>query len=74
MAWEDHVPKDERGGLLAQYDDGSAVFLSSYSGGADLAGLWGRIKLMRVASDGETTFRDYRANGEWEPSGVSPAA
>lgn len=63
--WTDHVPEEERGGLLTSYDDGSAVFMSSTTGGASAAGSWGKLTLMRVLSDGTTEFRDYAAKGDW---------
>lgn len=70
MDWKDHIPEDQRGDLLAQYDDGSAVFLAGYAGGGSEEGLWGSLELMRVSADGKTEFRPYSASGDWSESGV----
>lgn len=61
--WKDHVPEDQRGGLIAEYDDGSAVLHSSASGGAHPAGAWVQTTLMQVKADGTVTFWDYVRSG-----------
>lgn len=66
--WKDHVPADERGGLIAEYDDGSAIFHSSSAGGAAPKGAWSTVTLMQVKSNGETTFRDFKAQNDWYES------
>lgn len=63
--WKDHVPEDQRGGLLAEYDDGSAVLLSAYSGGGSKEGAWGALTLMQVDSLGNVTFKRFKSTSEW---------
>lgn len=69
--WRDHVRADEVGGLLCEYDDGSAVFLSAHDGGAAPQGAWGGLSLMWIAADGETHFRRLVAAGDWGLLGAS---
>jgi hypothetical protein len=63
--WKDHIPKKERGGLLAEYDDGSAVLLSAYSGGGSKDGVWGAMSLMSVNAEGVIKFRRFEATTDW---------
>lgn len=63
--WRYHVPWEERGGLLADYDDGTAVLFSSASGGAAPEGSWGKISLLRYDADGNAQFRDFTADSDW---------
>jgi hypothetical protein len=65
-SWRDHVPSDQRGGLLEDLDDGSAVFLSMYSGGGSKKGVWNQLELMQIGADGKTRFREYSAHEEWK--------
>lgn len=48
--------------LLEEYDDGSS--LAGYSGGADAAGVWGRLWLRFCAPDGTETRREYRQSSD----------
>lgn len=66
--WKDHVPADQAEALIEEHDDGSAIFLSSYDGGAAKKGAWGGITLMHINSDGDTTFRRLEAVSGWLPS------
>jgi hypothetical protein len=63
--WKDHVPEQERGSLLDEYDDGSAVLLASYSGGGSKEGAWGALSLMSVDSNGRTKFKRFEATTDW---------
>jgi len=72
--WKDHVPEDQRGGLIAEYDDGSAILHSSSTGGAHPAGAWGEVTLMEIKADGTVTFWDYlRTRKRAELSEARPA-
>ena len=53
---------DPEGALakLAQYDDGSAVFLDSHTGGAHPLGAWGGLSL-RFVTENTSTVRHYAA-------------
>ena len=53
------------GGVLAEYDDGSTVFLSGYAGGAAIGGAWSTLTLMEKAPDGTLREREYKAQGDW---------
>lgn len=53
------------GGVIAEYDDGSTVFLSGYAGGAAIGGAWSTLALMEKASDGRLRVREYKAQGDW---------
>ncbi|WP_057465798.1 hypothetical protein [Pseudovibrio sp. POLY-S9] len=63
--WKKHVPEDERGGLIAEYDDGSAILFSSAAGGAAPSGAWSTLTLMQVDAGGAHSFRNYVACGDW---------
>lgn len=54
------------------FDNGSDVYLSSFSGGASKEGLFGRIKMMKIDADGSVHFRDYIAINDWRPSTIQP--
>jgi hypothetical protein len=45
---------------LESYDDGSEVWLNSYSGGGSAEGAWGRIRLAFYAPDGSLVTVSYR--------------
>jgi hypothetical protein len=53
------------GGVIAEYDDGSTVFLSGYAGGAADGGAWSTLTLMERAPDGTLRERKYKAQGDW---------
>ncbi len=53
------------GGVIAEYDDDSTVFLSGYAGGAAIGGAWSTLTLMEKASDGTLRVREYKAQGDW---------
>ncbi|MCG7492401.1 DUF2829 domain-containing protein [Thalassobius sp. Cn5-15] len=63
--WRKHVPVDERSGLISEYDDGSAVFFASATGGGSEYGAYGRVQLMKIDADGAASFRDYTADAYW---------
>lgn len=63
--WKDHIPEKERGGLLAEYDDGSAVLLAAYAGGGSKDGAWGTLNLMSVDAEGIVKFRRFEATTDW---------
>jgi hypothetical protein len=65
-----HVQADERSWLLEILDDGSAISLCAYSGGASVNGVWGSLTLMRIEADGNKTFRKYVALSDWSSDGV----
>ncbi len=52
---------------VAEYDDGSKVYISSYAGGAAKEGAWGTLTLMFVDPDGNHTIRPYVAAGPARP-------
>jgi len=66
----DDVRADERSWLLEILDDGSAISLRAYSGGASDEGAWGSLILMRVEADGTKTFRNYVALSDWSSDGM----
>jgi hypothetical protein len=72
--WKDHIPEDQRGGLMAEYDDGSAVLLSAYSGGGSKEGAWGALNLMSVDSNGLIKFKRLEATTDWTDPEVIEAA
>lgn len=51
--------------VLERCDDGSETVLDWYSGGADLAGEFGRMGLRREWGDGRVEYRTYSADGPW---------
>lgn len=53
------------GGVIAEYDDGSTIFLSGYAGGAADGGAWSTLTLMEKAPDGTLREREYKAQGDW---------
>lgn len=59
---------DKERWLIVKSDDGTAVYLSSYSGGASPHGILGQLRLMRENADGSTDFREYNAVSDWQPS------
>lgn len=63
--WKDHIPEQERGSLLAEYDDGSAVLLASYSGGGSKEGAWGALSLMSVENNGRIKFKRFEGVTDW---------
>ena len=65
MTWRDHLDYADNQTVLAEFDDGSAVLLASYSGGSSEAGVFGELSLMQVSPTGEVFFRRYRAVGGW---------
>ncbi|MBO6507325.1 MAG: hypothetical protein JJ979_02375 [Roseibium sp.] len=74
MTWRDHIQPGEQYTVLAEYDDGSAVCLSSYTGGGSALGTWGGLTLMKIEADGQTTLRDYAAvQSVWRQAPVQAA-
>lgn len=63
--WKKHLPDNFTQKPIEEYDDGSAIFLSGYDGGNSDGGAWGGISIMRIRADGETSFRDLSADGNW---------
>lgn len=51
---------------IVEYDDGSAVYLDSYSGGAHAAGAWSEVTLRMVDAAGVETRKYYRGVTEHE--------
>ena len=50
---------------IVNYDDGSKIYLSSYSGGASKEGAFGKLTLMMVDENGNTFFRNFKAEEDW---------
>lgn len=69
--WRDYIEPDEVYTILEELDDGSAVVLASYAGGANEKGEWGELTLMKLTADGETYFRHFEATEDWQDSGVT---
>ena len=59
--WRDHINEGEQHIVLEEYDDGSAICLSGYTGGGSPLGYWGGVTLMKIEADGTTRFRNYEA-------------
>ena len=50
---------------IINYDDGSKIYLSSYSGGASKEGTFGKLTLMMVDENGDTFLRNFKAEEDW---------
>jgi len=69
-SWRDHIKPGDHHTILSEYDDGSAVCLSSYGGGASAEGAYGTVSLSRHLSDGTVAFRDFIAINDWHDNPV----
>jgi hypothetical protein len=66
ITWRDHVQNADQLTVLAEYADGSAVFLASHSGGLHQLGAWGELTLMKIDAQGKTLFREYQNSNGWK--------
>lgn len=53
-------------GVLVEYDNDDVVSLSSFAGGASEGGAWSTLTLMKEKANGDISFREYKAVGDWK--------
>ena len=58
-SWRDYIKDGEHYTVLAEYDDGSAVCMAGYAGGAAPGGAWSTLTLMEISASGHVTFMGY---------------